>query len=107
MVASQYEDATVISHKDIELLIVHDVAVPVRPIRIVPWVEAYIEVILARLDEVGLTQHLELITLNPSTHSLACTVMDFLGCAELYLELGVEHSELSLLRSEVFDSPVI
>jgi hypothetical protein len=47
MIASQYKDATVISHEDFELLVVHDVAVPVRPVRVIPWVEAYIEVVLA------------------------------------------------------------
>ena len=78
MVSSQDEDAAVISHKDFEGLIVHDVAVPVRPVRIVTWVEAYIEVVLTWFDEVGLTQDLQLVTLHPSTYSLACTLMDFI-----------------------------
>ena len=106
VIAHQYEYATVISHKDVELLIVHDVAVPVCPVGIVPWIEAYIEVVLAWLDEVGLTYHLEFFALHPSTHCLTCAFVNLGGCAELNLELGVEHGNLPLLWSEVFDEVV-
>ena len=106
VIPHQYEYATVISHKDVELLVIHNVAVPVCPVGIVPWVEAYIEVVFTWLDEVGLTYRLELFTLHPSTHCLACAFVDLGRRAELNLELGVEHSKLSLFRSEVFDEVV-